>query len=157
MQIIRENQRVNQLLLDETINLTPPNPTSYFTDNFLQRTLARLFGLTSSNKLVQLAATEAGALLVSDTGAGYGNVEEIQEYTSDNAVQYDFAQVVSMPDIYINTYAAKIWISPDGASFTGPVTIDANIMWNPPVSIKSIKIQALVAGYHGQVTAIGYY
>jgi hypothetical protein len=152
-----EWQRVNQIIFDDDVTMAPPQPINLFTNNFIQRVFSKLFALGPNNKYTQLQCTAGGALFVSDTGGGYSSVAVISEVSTNAEVTYSFGRVINSPDFQVSVYAIQIWVSADGVTFTGPVTVEAGQSWSPPISVQSIKIEDLVAGNHGTLYAVGYY
>jgi len=141
--------RINLIPLGDLEAMSQLNRNLFIPSDVLP-TLAILSGVSEGGpKLVSL--TDAGALRVAETGAGFSHIEPHEGTVENNTVTINFANLISSLLINIDAFECTVAHSLDGNVFDTPFTVLAG----EKVSIDVLTRAITIVNTSG-VTATGY-
>lgn len=157
IEIVRVVQNLIQHGFAEDILFDPPRVERYYTDNFVQRTLAHLVAKASSGSVI-LKCNSAGELVVATTGAAYEDNDTKAGNAPDTYTTIlTFDKIVSRVDIWVYNNIMNFIRSPDGVRWGDDIEIPADSSYSFDASTHSIKIKNETAGDVARYIVVGWY
>lgn len=150
-------QKIRETGFQEDLDVIPEQAKTFWMDNFIVRTLTRLVG-KGRTKYIPIKATEAGALLVADTGGGTDVYETFPKAAITDAFQIKtFTEVISRLDITTWDFNVIIQLSYDGTTYGADIVINANTFYSIEHSVKKLKHKNGTPGSNATLQLVGFY
>lgn len=150
-------QKIRETGFQEDLDVIPEQAKTFWMDNIIIRTLTRLVA-KGRTKYIPIRATEAGALLVADTGGATDVYEAFPKTAITDAVQTKtFTQVISRLDITTWDFNVIITLSYDGVSYGADIVINANTFYSIEHSVKAVKHKNGTPGSNATLQLVGFY